>query len=148
MLTEDDQLDTDSSDEANLQSTSPAETTQPGTASQTVSSSSPATPFSPAISAAVAMLVISLQPRTGVRNLRGKPTTIPTGHLDIMVDGKQRAWTRTEKGTPIRALAEFLPHEIPQLQAAVVAYRGDDSPPIFRSLPKGTPEEIDKLKKM
>lgn len=97
---------------------------------------------------AVKPLAITLQPRTGIRKVRGAPTVIPTGHLDVMVDGYQRAWTRTEAGKPIRALAEFLPHEIPQLQAAVQAYRGDTTPPEFRPLPKGNADEIAKLQKM
>lgn len=97
---------------------------------------------------AIKPLTITVQTRTGIRKLRGKPTVVPTDHLDVMVDGYARAWTRTEVGKPIRALAEFLPHEIPQLQAAVQAYRGDKTPPEFRSLPKGSQEDISKLQSM
>lgn len=93
-------------------------------------------------------LVIALRPRTGVRRLRGRPTTVPTGHLDVMVDGFQRAWTRGEMGSPIYALAEFLPHEIDQLQAAVQQHRGDRQPPAFCPLPRGTNDEIARLQKM
>ncbi len=92
-------------------------------------------------------LAIELRPRTGIRRLRGTPTTVPTGHLDVMVDGYQRAWTRVEVGSLIYALAEFLPHEVTQLQAAVKRHRGDATPPGYEPLPSGSNEELDQLRR-
>ncbi len=56
-----------------------------------------------------------------------------------------RAWTRPEVGAPIRALAEFLPHEVQQIQAELAQYRRDETLPEFRPLPKGTNEDLAKL---
>lgn len=124
----------------------PASATQPSTA-PTVSSSTPEPPLSSA-PLAIAPLAVEVVPKLGIRNLRGVPTSVPTGELNVIVDGKQRAWTRERLGSPIHATAEFLPHEIPQLQEAVKSFRGDSEAPVFKPLPRGNNDEIKRLQAM
>lgn len=93
-------------------------------------------------------LTVTLAPRFGYRKLRGKAAKVPTGHLDIRVDGRLHAWTRPTPGAPIRALAEFMPHEIPQLQAAVQAYTGEPELRPFRRNTTPTDAEIRSLEQL
>ncbi|TWT91389.1 hypothetical protein [Neorhodopirellula pilleata] len=87
---------------------------------------------------------IEITERFGFRNVRGKPRRVPTGHLNVIVDGKMHAWTMAAGG-PIFALAEFLPDEIPQVVEAVRKFTGEESPREFYSNDTPSQAEIDKL---
>lgn len=91
-------------------------------------------------------LRIEIRDRFGYRNVRGKPTRVPTGHLDIFVDGKMHAWTHQTSGHAIFALAEFLPHEIPQVVEAVANHTGQTR--VFHVNNTPTQAEIDSLNKV
>lgn len=95
----------------------------------------------------VSPLQVTVKHRFGYRNLRGKPTKVPTGHLDIFVDGRQQAWSRKDKNYPIRAIAEFLDHEIPQIVLAVREFMSEDTNRRFVPNLAPSQEEIDAVNK-
>lgn len=107
----------------------------------------PSPPKQPTVSG-VDTLDVRVEQRFGYRNVRGKPTKVATQHLNILVDGQMHAWTFTYAGSDIFAIAEFLDHEIPQLQAAVKSYTGEDGLRSFRANNTPTQAEVEKLQKM
>ncbi len=99
----------------------------------------------PAMVADLPALEVKVEPRFGYRNVRGKPTRVPTQHLNILVDGKMHAWTFKAAGQPIFAIAEFLDHEIPQLQSAVKKFTGEEKTRVFQVNNTPTQAEVDAL---
>lgn len=111
----------------------------------TTADAPPSPPVTPLVPDGIEPLSIKVEPRFGYRNVRGKPTKVPTQHLNILVDGKMHAWTFKQPGQPIFAIAEFLDHEIPQLVAAVKSFTNESQDRPFKGNNTPTQQQIDDL---